>query len=305
MLLLFGINKRNYKIIKENKKLIILNLHKVSNQNNPFYPSLTPKLFEALLRFIHTHFNVITFSEIKKYKNSKKPNIILSFDDGFYDFYKYAMPLLAKYNTRVNLNVIPQCIEHSVPMWDVMIGDFLNQTPIKIINQLNFPNFNMKLNRFNRNTYALALTAYLKNKSKKLRTILWLQIENLIKKEDIILTQMLDKDDIITISKIHEVGVHSYSHESMGLESQIFFEEDFFKCKKYFQSILKIPLNIYAFPNGSYKKEQITFLEEQKITAILLVNNKYAEYNNFFYNRFTLYGDSISEIKCRAVGWTR
>ena len=108
---------------------------------------------------------------------------------------------------------------------------------------------------------------------------------------------------MINISKTHEIGVHSYSHESMGIELESFFENDFLQCQSYFKNILNLPLDIYAFPSGSYKKSQLDFLQNNGIKYILLVNEKYSFCTNSKFNRFTFYGDSNSEIKIRALGW--
>lgn len=298
--------KKNYlKNIVDNRSLTILNLHKVAPETNPFYPSLSPALFEELLKFIVKEFNVITFRGIKDNIKSNKPNIILSFDDGFYDFLEYTMPILEKYNVRANLNVIPQCMESGRPVWDVMLGDFLNQTPIKLINEIELPNFQMKLNKSNKSQYGLALTRYLKQRTKEEREKLWINIDEAMKELDIKFTKMLSKDDVVEISKIHEIGVHSYSHESMALESKAFFENDFLKCKEYFKNKLDLPFDTYAFPSGSYEDYQLEFLKDNGIKYILLVNENYANYQSNVYDRFTFYGDSINEIKMRALGWHR
>ena len=182
--------KSYIKDIKFYKYITILNLHKISNEDNPFYPSLSPKLFEELLKYIIKEFNVITFREIDKYQYSDKPNIILSFDDGFYDFLEYAMPILDKYNIRVNLNIIPQCIESGKPIWDVMLGDFLNQVDMDIINNLQFPNFHLKLTKYNKSYFGLALMKYIKEYTSTDRKKLWNIIEKEIKLHNILFTKM-------------------------------------------------------------------------------------------------------------------
>ena len=302
---ILNIDKRYVKSIYNNKRLVILNLHRVSNDGNVFYPSLSPQLFEDLLKFVTKEFNVITFREIEAYKQSEKPSVILSFDDGFYDFLEYAMPILDKYNVRVNLNVIPHCIESGEPVWDVILGDYLNQAPIDLINKIELPNFEMKLTKFNKASYGLALTHYLKQRPKEERENLWVSIHETMKKLDIKFTKMLSKDDVIEISKIHEIGVHSYSHESMALEAKEYFENDFLKCKNYFNNILYLPLDIYAFPSGSYQNSQLEFLEKQGISHILLVDEGYSNYDTNKHSRFTYYADSKSEVKLRAVGFHR
>ena len=291
--------------IKDNNYLTILNLHRVSPNKNLFYPALEPKLFEELIKYLLKHFNIITFNQIEEFKNSKKPNVILSFDDGFYDFLEYAVPIMQKYNVRANQNVIPECIISGKPIWDVRLGDILNQLSYDEVNSIEFAGFDMKLNSNNKSQYGLALTSFLKNHKRAEREELFTIFYDLIRQRDIKLTKMMSKDEIKEISNIHEIGAHSFSHESMAIEGDEFFKEDFQKCKEFFDNELQIPLDIYAFPSGSYTQSQLNYLENSGVKHILLVNENYSNYSSNKYDRFTFYGDFTNEIKLRALGWRR
>lgn len=299
------IDKLKLKKLKSDKKVTILNLHKISNETNLYYPALNLKLFEMLLIYITKNFNVITFNQLSFHSENIKPYLILSFDDGFHDFLDYAVPLLKKYQLKANLNVIPQCIMTGKPIWDVLLGDILNQSPIERINSLNLPNFNLKLTKHNEGVFGLALTRYLKQMYKEQREDIWMVFNALADELNVQFTQMLSKDEILEISKTHEIGVHSYSHESMGQESFDFFEKDFNQCKAFFGDCLKQPMNIYAFPSGSYEQNQIDFLLENGIEHVLLVNEQYSKVDANIHNRFTYYANSKSEVKLRALGFHR
>ena len=302
-----GMQRKYLKNIQKNHQLTILNLHKVSPEKNPFYPPLDPKLFDALLEYISKHFNIITFDEIEKQKDSQKPNIILSFDDGYYDFLEYAMPVLEKHNARANLNVIPEYVESGLPMWNIRLYDFLNCASLDEINDIKLTGFNDQLandNEQSKSKFGLALSRFLKNRPRVERDELLKELfQKTNKYHDVKYTRMLNSKEVIEISKIHEIGVHSYSHESMGFESKEYFEKDFQLCENYFKNELELPLNIYTFPNGSYQDYQIDFLIQHKIDHVLLVENKYADYKSIVKKRFTFYADSVSEVKMRAVGF--
>jgi peptidoglycan/xylan/chitin deacetylase (PgdA/CDA1 family) len=303
---LLGQDKKYLRMIKKNNHLVILNLHKISSEENPFYSPLSPKLFEELLKYVSKYFNIITFQQIEEYQNTSKPNMILSFDDGYYDFLEYAMPIMKKYHVSANLNIIPSYVENQEPMWNIKLYDFLNSSPIKLIKEMKIEGFSYKINERNKSQFGMLLGRHLKQMPREKREIYLKELETIFEKNsNVKYTRILNIKEIIEISQYHEVGVHSYFHESMGYESNEFFKEDFFKCQEYFSEKLKLPMSIYAFPNGSYRDTQLSFLEDNGIEHILLVNNKFARYNTNIYDRFTFYGDSINEVKLRALGFYR
>ncbi len=89
----------------------------------------------------------------------------------------------------------------------------------------------------------------------------------------------------------------------------LIFYTDIFRLTKYYYLIftekLQLPLEIYAFPSGSYKKSQLEYLQNNGVKNILLVDENYSSYDTNIHKRFTFYGNSISEIKMRALGWKR
>ena len=56
--------------------------------------------FQKQINFFEKKFNILSFDDfrsiLKSKKFPKKPSILLTFDDGYIDHYKYAFPLLSK-----------------------------------------------------------------------------------------------------------------------------------------------------------------------------------------------------------------
>ena len=92
--------------IRREKLVTVLNLHQVSPHENPFWSPLKPEIFDDLLSFLKENFEVVKFGEIAR-AESEKPLAVLSFDDGYYNFYEHAAPLLKKHGLRANMNIIP------------------------------------------------------------------------------------------------------------------------------------------------------------------------------------------------------
>jgi peptidoglycan/xylan/chitin deacetylase (PgdA/CDA1 family) len=285
-------------------KIVVLNFHRVSPEANPFWPPMQPAVFDEFVRYLTMHFHVCLFRELDKVK-PKKPIAVLSFDDGYYDFLEYALPVLYNYKVSANLNIIPECAESGLPIWNVRLYDFLRETDIDTIGKIELPGFDGTLSENSLRAklrYGLAVSRFLKNKPRSERETIWPNIQRLIDRASIRSTRMLSTDEIRQLAETVEIGVHSYSHDSMGFESDDFFTNDFTKCQSYFADRLNLPLSIYAFPNGSYRESQIDFLRSVGISHILLVDEKFANPKSDLLTRRTMYGDSLMEVRLNALG---
>ena len=303
---LAGSDRRLLGNIRKQDLLVILNLHQVSPVANPFWSPLAPEVFDQLLAFLKQKFYVSTFANLAA-APADRPCAVLSFDDGYYNFVEHAMPILHKHGLAANLNVIPGCVNTGEPPWNVGLYDFLNSVPRKLINEMRLPGFDARLADDSTDAkarYGLQISRFLKNRPRRERLELWADVSTVMARaSDIKATRMMDAADVREAAATHEIGVHSYSHESMEFEDEKFFEDDFQKCVAYFRDELRLPLQIYAFPNGSYRPEQIAYLDKQGIQRILLVGENYARREQRVLPRFTIYGATPAETRLRALGY--
>jgi peptidoglycan/xylan/chitin deacetylase (PgdA/CDA1 family) len=151
--------------------------------------------------------------------------------------------------------------------------------------------------------YGTALGRYLKLRSHADRELAWRSIERVMERTDCVKeTRMMSLSDIRDAARWHEIGAHSMAHDSMAFESISFFKEDLRACQQFFEESLRLPLSIYAFPNGSHRPEQIELLRSAGIRHILLVDEALAEPGRDVYPRLTIYGESLAETSLRALG---
>lgn len=90
----------------------------------PAVRGISPELFEQQLSYISKHFRVVPvqtlLSEIKN--NCLQPNTLaLTFDDGHYDFYENAWPLLKKYKLPATLYITTGFVDSQIWLWPDLI----------------------------------------------------------------------------------------------------------------------------------------------------------------------------------------
>lgn len=100
---------------------IILCYHEVNGSSWSF--SISPALFESHIKTLNNNCTIVDLKTILTTKNkSTKPRIAITFDDGWYGVYKYAFPILKKYNVKSTVFVIGK---PDLKMFDMYSGKFL------------------------------------------------------------------------------------------------------------------------------------------------------------------------------------
>ena len=130
-------------ILFENKyggKVVILTYHRVINNEHVeeciqsgMY--VETKTFEKQLLFIKNNFNNIPISEIpfviQKVRHrsgkDKRPFVVLTFDDGWADFYENAYPLIKKENIYATVFLPTNYIDTNSIFWTDIIGYLINR----------------------------------------------------------------------------------------------------------------------------------------------------------------------------------
>lgn len=126
-----GCINKHYEVYSQNSfRVPILEFHNITPKFDfaNRYMDITPANFIKDLKYFKDNgYTTITFDELEKSKNGsfqlpKKP-IILTFDDGYESFYKYAFPVLKQFNMKANLNIIVSSVgekksEVSFVTWD-------------------------------------------------------------------------------------------------------------------------------------------------------------------------------------------
>lgn len=301
-----GAAERTLKDIRARHRLVVLNLHRVRPEANPFWEPLAPELFDELLSFVTPRFRVTTFGRLLEAGDGRPP-LVLSFDDGYHDFIEYAVPLLAKYRVPANLNVIGESILTGQAPAIVRLCDFLGAAPRTLIDRIRLPGFEPRL-RFDTDEekvrFGTALCNFLKMRPRAGAEPYWQLLAPVVEALDPFpASKMMTADEIRGVAGEHEIGCHSFGHDSMGFEDDAFFVRDFEQAERVFRDHIGLPIVVYAFPNGSWRASQVELLERREVRHVLLVGDDYSQPDAHVHSRFNFYADSPAEARLRALGF--
>lgn len=295
--------RRKIRAIGASGAVTILNLHRVAPDDSSAYPPLDPKLFEALLRFLEANFEIVTFAGLDDVPAGARPKLILSFDDGYRDFYDHAAPILAAHKVAANHNIIPACVESGRPPLNVAVQDFVGRAPAALVERLEVPGLAIERPLGDRIALGNRLSSFLKEKpiaeQKALAPFLY---EQMARDPGFAPTPMMDLAQVRSLAEVHELGGHSFEHANMALESDDYLHEDVARCRAWFAEKLGQDMTIYAFPNGSHRPGQAEIVRDAGVRHILLVDEDFSRAGAGLHRRFTFDARSPAEVRFRATG---
>lgn len=279
------------------RNLTILNLHRITDERDYFFDPITPLNFEKLVKYVLKHYSVISFSELSEIKKPfNKPPLILSFDDGYYDFYEYALPILNKYDLPSNHNIVNDCAAKNEIIWTQRLNDIFNHCRNNDISlQFNEDKLAVGVNCNNKNwiEYYLLVFKYLLEQPKTERIKLISEKENELSISS--KYRMMNWQEITECSKHKvEIGSHTYTHDVIStISNPQLLEHEILESKTEIEKQIGKPVDIIALPNGRGNKLVNDFVKRAGYKYLLYVNdtvNKIAEISDNDLNVFERIG---------------
>jgi len=247
-------------------RLTILLYHRISPtvKFDPFNCVITPDKFENDIKYLKKNYEIITpqqlLSQCENNYFPKNNQILITFDDGFYDNYLYAFPILEKYSVSAIFSVLTDYIGKKNLTWDWEIINYINQNKLsnEIINYFKLKNKN-KINN------TLIIINHLKHIDPIKREKLIRKIFVNIKEENNIENNMLSNENILEMSNNKMVfGSHGASHTSLKKVNKNLFDNEVIKSKEKIEKMLNKSCDFFAFPFGSsndFNLDQINILK--------------------------------------------
>ena len=261
-LLLFVRFNKFLSFIKTNKKEIItLMFHRINNEKDILWPSMKPKNFEKLIKLLKNNTKIISINEIfsNSINETKLPIIIISFDDGYKDFIKFAMPILLKHNVPAHINICPGLIEKNSIPWTQLINYFLlnNNKELDVLFKKFNIRYNNKIDEFEFNKICNQINSLNPSDYEYL-------IDEIYKINNNFSNQLMNWNDLYQCYKNNFlIGSHSMNHQNLDKivnKEKILYE--ILESKSIIEKKTGIKTNIFAFPNGFYNNEALNIAKK-------------------------------------------
>ncbi len=265
---------------KKRKRLVtILCLHRVSDEESLTFPPFKIKDFERLLQYLEKHYHVVTIEMLSK-TDGGKPALILSFDDGFLDFYENALPLLKKYGLPCNLNVVTQCLDTNFQIWTQRQNNLVQEIFLrKHVCTFDLGNKKAEIDHFDPKRIIeknLDIFHFLLSKDDHFVDNFLTGYENDMPFE-IPATPMMNWENLRDALKNYdiELGSHSVSHITLSnIRDKEKLKEQINDSRIKIEKHTGRKTNIFALPNGNYNKEVIEQCRQAGYEHVLTVDEK-------------------------------
>lgn len=264
---------------KKQGLLTVLSLHRISDERNSFWNPIKPSTFDQLLAYLKKNYAVIGFRDLDRIDSlpQDRPFVILSFDDGYYDFYEHALPLLVKHNLPSNHNFVNECVETSKTIWTERLnkvfehhksydtGSDLNS----MLKDLNLPQFEGTWMPF-----YIAVFQSLLSTPKTEREKVIQHLESRIEIDTS--CRMMNWEEIKESAAYKvELGSHTYTHDSLGtITQQEILEKEIITAKTEMEHKLGEPVDILALPNGQTGPMADQVISNSDYKFVLYVNER-------------------------------
>ena len=253
--------------------------------------------FEKYIKFLSNNGKAITLNDIFNKNKKFKNKYIITFDDGFYNNYKYALPVLKKYNVPHIIYITTNYVDKNLISWIDRIDIAINKCKKKIL----YSNFFKKKFKLGARKNKIIFLNFIRNYCKSLKKIdLNVFAEFLLKdlklsaptKSKSDLDKKLDWYHIIKMNKnnLTEFGGHSHNHNILGHLSKSQYTKEITKSLDFLRNKGNLKIKHYAYPEGfetSFNNEIISLLKRSNIlTGVTTLIKKQNKKSPFKLNRF-------------------
>jgi len=301
-------------------KAVILMYHSINQPDCPYvYPDsiISIESFEKQIEYLTSKKRIVRLPELVKHINDgvKLPRgaVAITFDDGYYDFFSNAYPILRKYNCSCTLFPITGLLYSGELKWEDQLAYLVNSSNLgTLVVDVKGRSMRFKIS----------------NKSGKLGAIRQLnsmltQVDSeeiartisLIEKESGSSVRLPERvtlryDEVVSLKDepLISFGAHTHNHVSLGRVSLDTAESEIIRSKKEVERATGKECNIFSYPIGKARDFNETAKEILKENgfqcAVTTIPGKVdVRSDPFELRRIAVTDDASYRFKCTIVGF--
>lgn len=203
-------------------------------------------------------------------------SVAITFDDGTYDFYKQAYPLLKKYSFPVTVYQTTYYTDHQMPIFNLTCsymlwkrrGEQLDGAPELGLSEPMDLRTELGRHRIVRSLIERSerenLTGREKNEiARQLAGILGIDYSSLAAKR---ILQLMNQEEVAEIAK-DGVDVQLHTHRHRTPDEEAAFRLEIVENRERVQALTGRPARHFCYPSGVYKKEFFGWLEKEDVIS--------------------------------------
>jgi glycosyltransferase involved in cell wall biosynthesis/peptidoglycan/xylan/chitin deacetylase (PgdA/CDA1 family) len=245
------------KINDSTQNIRLLCFHNISDKSDLSYPSLKPDLFYKLIKYLSKEYDIVPISELHNLPDEVKRPLVLTFDDGYTNFFQYALPVLKEFNAYSINNIIVDCVEKGQPFWTLRLNfdlSFIYRNYRKFSFDWNDIHFENNLKFISPQITSLQIYKKLLSIDDNSRELFLKSLENdfgIIHPDN---WGIMNWDEIrYCADNGVEFGSHTMTHNSLRtIKADEIMRYEILDSKDFIESHINKQVNALAFPNGIY-----------------------------------------------------
>jgi peptidoglycan/xylan/chitin deacetylase (PgdA/CDA1 family) len=258
-----------YKPKYQKGKKCILMYHGIDQVENRLFNDrfFSADNFEEHLKFYKKNYHVISLTDFFEHKNldKDKVNVAITFDDGYLNNLKFALPLCEEYSTPATFFITGINNNNDAIIWADLVdicSHYISVNEVHFDNQKFSKNSQGKfpgLKEYIKTTRLVGTSSLNELKDE----LLSLSKINLNDKKFHDYWELLSPENIRSISKSKfvKVGSHGFHHNNLGEIDIDFAIDEIVKSKVYLESLTQYEVDSIGYPDGSYSQK---LLDEAK-----------------------------------------
>ncbi len=288
---------------QSDKQFFILMYHGIDKKQDTRYNQrfFSQANFEKQITDLKKHCHILTYSDFANRRfSNQKPNVLLTFDDGYANNYRYALPVLDKYNVHAVYFITGVGSLEKKILWADAMDIVSSHAKEGCRITINSNEFIFRKTDFIQPESGILLKKYIKDS----KTAGYSEKEELVSQllaiYDFTKTaglqdywQLMTDEEIYktSLSKNITIGSHGFYHNNLGSLSNEDAVSEVLLSKKYLENITQKEVATIGFPDGSYTELLNDSLLKEGFANQFLVDYKTddAGTRDFTFARYGLY----------------